>query len=293
MLLFSTFTTPLALIREALEADGVALRYLDGAMTPKQRVDEVDAFQSGQGDVFLISTKAGGVGLNLTAATVVAHVDPWWNPASEDQATDRAHRIGQTDPVTVVRFVAVGTIEEQIVALHATKRELADALLAESGSSRHVGLEELVALLSSDELPEPPPAAAPPVAEAAPTAAEAKKPRTRKAKAEPAAPAAPAPSAAPTADAEALLAGYRALLEAGRRSGEIRSDNTVRSYHRAMGNFFAWHDGTFDVDRLEEAGERYVAAAAADQVPHRSDKVYARPALRRLVAWMRDGTLGR
>ena len=150
MLLFSTFTSHLALIREALEADGVPLRYLDGSMSPAQRVAEVDAFQSGQGDVFLISTKAGGVGLNLTSATVVAHVDPWWNPTSEDQATDRAHRIGQTDPVTVVRFVAAGTIEEQIVALHATKRELADALLAHSGSTRPVKLDELVALLSDD-----------------------------------------------------------------------------------------------------------------------------------------------
>ncbi len=146
-LIFSTFTSHLALVREALEADGHSIRYLDGSMSPRQRLVEVDAFQAGEGDVFLISTKAGGVGLNLTAATAVLHIDPWWNPAAEDQATDRAHRIGQREPVTVVRLVAEGTIEEQIVALHASKRALADALLAHGESSAPVGLEELLALL--------------------------------------------------------------------------------------------------------------------------------------------------
>ena len=149
VLVFSTFTRHLALMRPALTADGHQVLQLDGSMSPAQRAAEVDAFQAGHGDVFLISTKAGGVGLNLTAASTVIHADPWWNPASEDQATDRAHRIGQDRPVTVVRLVAADTIEEQIVALHATKRGLADALLAHSGDSRSVSMDELLDLLGA------------------------------------------------------------------------------------------------------------------------------------------------
>ncbi len=259
MLLFSTFTSHLALIREALEADGVSIRYLDGSMSPSHRVAEVDAFQSGEGEVFLISTKAGGVGLNLTSATVVAHVDPWWNPASEDQATDRAHRIGQTRPVTVVRFVSAGTIEEQIVALHATKRELADALLAHSGSSRPVALEELVALLTEA----PTETASPP-----PTSASA--------------------SADDGVDATTLLDHYRQLLDREHQDGTIRTASTVRSYHRAVRNFLAWHQGPLDAPTVTASGSAYVEAAKADRVPHRSDKVYARPALARLARMLED-----
>jgi len=133
-LLFSSFVQHLALVREALQADGVSLRYLDGSMAPEARLREVDAFQAGEGDVFLISLLAGGTGLNLTGATYVLHLDPWWNPAVEDQASDRAHRIGQTDPVTVVRLIAEGTLEERIVELHAEKRELARGLLAGAGT---------------------------------------------------------------------------------------------------------------------------------------------------------------
>jgi len=90
----------------------------------------VRAFQGGDGDVFLISLTAGGTGLNLTAADYVIHLDPWWNPAVEDQASDRAHRLGQQRPVTIVRTITRGTIEERIEALHVTKRELADSVLA-------------------------------------------------------------------------------------------------------------------------------------------------------------------
>jgi superfamily II DNA or RNA helicase len=146
-LIFSCFTTHLALVREALAADGLQLRYLDGTLSTRQRLEEVDRFQSGEGDAFLISTGAGGVGLNLTAATAVLHIDPWWNPAVEDQATDRAHRIGQQQPVTVIRFVSAGTIEQKILQLHAEKRELAEGLLAHSASSAPVGLDELMQLM--------------------------------------------------------------------------------------------------------------------------------------------------
>ena len=110
----------------------------------------MEAFQAGQGDVFLISLRAGGVGLNLTAADYVIHMDPWWNPAVEDQASDRAHRIGQQRPVTVYRLVTKGTIEEQIVSLHRQKRDLADSLLEGGEISGKIGAEDLLQLMRGD-----------------------------------------------------------------------------------------------------------------------------------------------
>lgn len=146
-LIFSQFVQHLALVREALQARGVALQYLDGSTPPAERQARVEAFQRGEGTVFLISLRAGGTGLNLTGADHVLHLDPWWNPAVEDQATDRAHRIGQSRPVTVLRLVAEGTIEEAILALHAQKRELAEQLLAGADGAAALSLEELLALL--------------------------------------------------------------------------------------------------------------------------------------------------
>jgi SNF2 family DNA or RNA helicase len=98
--------------------------------------------------VFLISLKAGGTGLNLTAATYVIHLDPWWNPAAEDQATDRAHRIGQDQPVTVYRLVAAGTVEEGILAMQSAKREVVEGLLGGAASGAAPDLEALRALLA-------------------------------------------------------------------------------------------------------------------------------------------------
>ncbi len=147
VLVFSQFTRQLALVREALTEDGVSLRYLDGSTPEATRRAEVDAFQAGDGDVFLLSLKAGGTGLTLTAATYVIHLDPWWNPAVEDQASDRAHRIGQRQPVTVYRLVARGTIEEKILALHAEKRALVEGLLEGVGAGAALSVEELLALL--------------------------------------------------------------------------------------------------------------------------------------------------
>ncbi len=146
-LIFSQFVRHLALLRERLDADGVPYRYLDGATPQPQRQREVEAFQQGQGDVFLISLKAGGTGLNLTAADYVLHLDPWWNPAVEDQATDRAHRIGQTRPVTVYRMVTKGSIEEAILDLHARKRDLVAGLLSGSAESASLSTEDLLALI--------------------------------------------------------------------------------------------------------------------------------------------------
>lgn len=148
-LVFSQFTTHLALVREALDARGVTYQYLDGQTPEAERARRVDAFQRGEGELFLISLKAGGTGLNLTAADYVFHLDPWWNPAVEAQAAGRAHRIGQERPVTVYRLIAKDTIEEKIVAMHKEKRELAESLLGEStGVSAVMAANEVLALLT-------------------------------------------------------------------------------------------------------------------------------------------------
>ena len=126
-LIFSQFSSMLKLIGAALKEDGVEYCYLDGSTRNRQA--EVDRFQKGQIPVFLISLKAGGVGLNLTAADTVIHYDPWWNPAVEAQATDRVHRIGQTRSVNIYKLIARGTVEEKILSLQAKKREIADLLV--------------------------------------------------------------------------------------------------------------------------------------------------------------------
>ncbi|MFN9719162.1 MAG: DEAD/DEAH box helicase [Planctomycetota bacterium] len=148
-LIFSQFTTHLGLIREALDKAGITYQYLDGQTTPVQRQQRVDAFQNGEGDAFLISLKAGGTGLNLTAADYVIHMDPWWNPAVEDQATDRAHRIGQTRSVMVYRIIARGTVEEQILKMHDDKRDLVESVLSGTDASARLSTRELAELIRS------------------------------------------------------------------------------------------------------------------------------------------------
>ena len=147
VLVFSQFVRHLKLIEEHLGGAGVAYQYLDGSTPARARSERIADFQAGRGDVFLISLKAGGVGLNLTAADYVIHMDPWWNPAAEDQASDRAHRIGQTRPVTIYRLVAKGTIEEQIVELHRHKRDLAERLLEGADAPVRLDADELLKLL--------------------------------------------------------------------------------------------------------------------------------------------------
>ncbi len=147
VLVFSQFTSHLALIREELDKKGVPYLYLDGTHTPSQRNKLVQQFQTGDMPLFLISLKAGGLGLNLTAADYVIHLDPWWNPAIEDQASDRAHRIGQDRPVTVYRIIAANTIEEKIIRLHQNKRSMADALLQDADMFSQISAEEVVKLL--------------------------------------------------------------------------------------------------------------------------------------------------
>ncbi len=129
ILLFSQFTSMLAILKRTLAQEGVRMLYLDGKTPVAQRMEFVNRFNAGEGEVFLISLKAGGAGLNLTGADMVIHYDPWWNPAAEDQATDRAHRIGQKNVVQVIRLITRGTIEEQVAGLSERKRALFDAVV--------------------------------------------------------------------------------------------------------------------------------------------------------------------
>ena len=129
ILLFSQFTKMLKIIRDELENNNISYYYLDGAMKPEERVMEIDNFNSDREAVFLISLKAGGTGLNLTKADIVIHFDPWWNPAVEDQASDRAHRIGQKNVVQVYKLLTEGTIEEKIALLQEKKKNLTDSII--------------------------------------------------------------------------------------------------------------------------------------------------------------------
>jgi superfamily II DNA or RNA helicase len=149
VIVFSQFTSFLAVLRERLDTHSIAYEYLDGRT--RDREARVDRFQSPDGpQLFLVSLKAGGHGLNLTAADYVYLLDPWWNPAVEAQAIDRAHRIGQTRRVIATRIVAKGTIEEKVLELQASKRALADAILgADQGGVSHIGRAELEMLLGA------------------------------------------------------------------------------------------------------------------------------------------------
>jgi len=150
VLVFSQFVSMLKILKSALDEDRVRYEYLDGSTT--DRMERIDRFQNDPTiPVFLISLKAGGSGLNLTAADTVIHFDPWWNPAVEDQASDRAHRIGQKKVVTVYRLVAAGTIEEKILELKEKKKELVSAVLTEdSGGAKKLSRADLDELFKVD-----------------------------------------------------------------------------------------------------------------------------------------------
>ena len=148
-LVFSQFTSHLELIRRECEDAGVTYQYLDGSTPAGRRQELVESFQGGVGDVFLISLKAGGTGLNLTAADYVIHMDPWWNPAVEDQATDRAHRMGQERAVVVYRLIAKETVEEQILSLHEEKRDLVDGVLSGTDAASRLSTQDLAKLIRS------------------------------------------------------------------------------------------------------------------------------------------------
>ena len=146
-LVFSQFVKHLDLVRGLLDKRQIPYQYLDGSTPARQRQARVAAFQQGEGDLFLISLRAGGTGLNLTAADYVIHLDPWWNPAVETQASDRAHRIGQSRPVTVCRLIAEGTVEERILSLHGSKRHTAEQLLDGTNQSGPLDMATLKSLL--------------------------------------------------------------------------------------------------------------------------------------------------
>lgn len=151
ILVFSQFTKVLGLIGDRLEEEGISYSYLDGKTNAKDRVKLVDEFNNNDDNkIFLISLKAGGTGLNLTSASVVIHFDPWWNPAAQDQASDRAHRIGQKNVVNVIKLIAKGTIEERVVNLQRSKKELIDDImdptLSDSYKLKKLSKDELIEL---------------------------------------------------------------------------------------------------------------------------------------------------
>lgn len=152
VLVFSQFTSVLKNISKRLEAEKISFSYLDGSIASEKRMSMVKSFNEGENSVFLISLKAGGTGLNLTSADVVIHFDPWWNPAVEEQATDRAHRIGQKNVVEVIKLVAKGTIEEKIVKLQEDKKKLISELMGEELSKGegfvNLNEEEILQLFS-------------------------------------------------------------------------------------------------------------------------------------------------
>ncbi len=144
-LIFSQFVDFLSIVSKYFETEKISYQYLDGSTPVEDRMRRVDAFQHGEGDFFLISLKAGGTGLNLTAANYVIILDPWWNPAVENQAADRVHRIGQTQPVTVYRLITADTVEERVIELHARKKEMAEEILDGAEKSR-LSKDDLMAL---------------------------------------------------------------------------------------------------------------------------------------------------
>jgi len=134
----------LSIIKDMLDGEGIQYMYLDGSTDVMKRGKLVEDFNKGIGEVFLISLRAGGTGLNLTGADTVIHFDPWWNPAVEEQATDRAHRIGQENTVQVIKLITKGTIEEKIFQLQEEKKEMIDRVITEG--------ETLVSKLSEEEI---------------------------------------------------------------------------------------------------------------------------------------------
>ena len=148
MLVFSQFTSMLELLEKDLKASGLSWYKITGSTPKEERIRLVKAFNEDSVPVFLISLKAGGTGLNLTGADIVIHYDPWWNLAVQNQATDRAHRLGQTKTVTVYKLIMKDSIEEKILKLQEAKKDLADEILkGENGNLGSLSQEELRELI--------------------------------------------------------------------------------------------------------------------------------------------------
>ena len=151
ILLFSQFASMLEHLLAAFQKRGLKTLLLTGKTSKEERRHLVAEFQNGGADIFLISLKAGGTGLNLTAADMVIHYDPWWNLAAQNQATDRAYRIGQDNKVTVLRLIMKGTIEERILKMQEDKQSLADSIISEDGVSiSGLDKEQLLAVLEEE-----------------------------------------------------------------------------------------------------------------------------------------------
>ena len=148
VLLFSQFTSLLAMVESDLTDAGIDYYKITGEIKKEDRIQMVNQFNQDDTPVFLVSLKAGGTGLNLTGADIVIHYDPWWNIAAQNQATDRAHRIGQTRTVSVYKLIAKNSIEEKILALQEQKGQLADEILAgKEGGLMNMSKEDLLELL--------------------------------------------------------------------------------------------------------------------------------------------------
>ncbi len=273
-LVFSQFTSHLSLVREALDVDGASYLYLDGQTPPAKRDRLVDRFQAGEGDLFLISLKAGGTGLNLTGADYVIHLDPWWNPAVEDQATDRAHRIGQTKPVTVYRLVAQGTIEEAIVTLHAEKRDLVAGVLEGMDSAGKLSPEDLMALIRAGPEETAPTEVESDLEEALPPAWSSPRPS-------------PIPERLPE-DCAALVDRFEQHLRDEQARGKFHSDGPAKIYPRSVRRFLEFLAAERGQGRPVDGDfgglvHRYLEALQTRRFPApSSEHRVARTALRRL-----------
>ena len=156
IIIFSNFTSVLNIIKSILIKRNIKYSYLDGSIPSKERIDIVNNFNKNDYNVFLISLKAGGFGLNITSAETVIHFDPWWNNAVENQATDRAHRIGQKNTIHVIKLITKGTIEEKIFEIQERKTNLINSIIKdnefESNSISKMSVDELKNLFLIDDL---------------------------------------------------------------------------------------------------------------------------------------------
>lgn len=274
-LVFSQFTKHLDLVRAALEDADIGYVTLTGKTPAAQRAAIVDRFQEGEVGVFLISLKAGGTGLNLTAADTVIHLDPWWNPAAEDQATDRAHRIGQKQPVTVYRLVTRGTIEEEILAMHADKRRLVEDLLSGTDRAGALSSAELIALMKGDLSTERAQKRARPDEAAATGPVDADP--------EPASAGADANGASSTASDSmvAVLTEIFAVALAAEVDERVLTKSTAAIYERIGRRALTLVDDPFDTD-FETWRSAYERGIADGRFP-KSDRRFVTAALQRLV----------
>jgi superfamily II DNA or RNA helicase len=320
-LVFSQFTSHLGLVREALDRRKITYEYLDGRTPSEERTRRIDAFQGGRSDLFLISLKAGGTGLNLTGADYVIHLDPWWNPAVEDQATDRAHRIGQTKAVTVIRLVSRGTIEEAVLALHKDKRALAASVFDEEGSPARLSPEELAALIragadetsgddegdsagdevvpSSDRAPKTEHAG--PRRGLRPNTSGTKIPEAgaeasplvpaSETQASPPAPVPPSVSPVPPVPTEALVTRLIDHLAVQRGGVDPRYDPTLRTYSRSLRRFSEYLTKNGGADEPTEAViAEYLEAVNQGRWPApASERGIARTVMNHLKAFLREG----